>query len=392
MFQFLSTRFSKSDVIAEYAIEPAQAVSFQDACRHVAAASIGVSPEAFVRGDAPAVVSLDKGGQVALIRYPADLFEPGNADQISHSLTGHLQLPSVKRATLLDMQFPRTLVKSFPGSRFGVKGIRKLIGTNQALLEASLLQGSSYEFSMNAYEAWTGMDIVADAPSLTNLPSNRFKERVFQTHRRKKKAEQLNGGHKMYMPNVTGSETVKRADFAHTLGCEAVVLNLSGFSSLQNLREADVPVAIQLQRSVRMPHMSSHACAKLCRLAGADIVHIGSLPGPMNADASVHVHDVIDKRLIEERSLAKPWHGVKSSMGLACRVGASHIPGLVQRLGNDLVIQFTDAVSGHSHGVRKGAMACRQALDSHLHHIPLQVYGLKHSELRESLASLQPRF
>ena len=267
-----------------------------------------------------------------------------------------------------------------------------MLRKNQALLEASFLQGSSYEFSLTAYEAWTGMDIVADALSLKNLPSNRSKERVFQTHRRKKTSEQLNGEYKIYMPNVTSAEIVKRANFAHAIGCEAVVLNLSGFSSLQNLREAGIPVAIQSQQGIRMPHMSSNAAAKLCRLAGADIVHVGSLPGLMVAGAGIHVSDVIDKRLIEERSLAKPWHGIKSSMGLACGVAASHIPGLVQRLGNDLVIQFTDAVYGHAHGVRKGAMACMQALDAHLHNIPLRVYSQKHSELRESLANMQPRF
>ena len=59
------------------------------------------------------------------IAYPIELFEINNVPQILSSIAGNIfGMRAIKALKLLDVKFPRTLIESYKGPQFGIKGVR----------------------------------------------------------------------------------------------------------------------------------------------------------------------------------------------------------------------------------------------------------------------------
>ncbi len=61
------------------------------------------------------------------------------------------------------------------------------------------------------------------------------------------------------------------------------------------------------------------------------------------------------------------------------------VPALMEVAGSDIQVQAGGGVSGHPGGVRSGAVAMNQAIDSALAGMDLEEYGRDHDELRRAL-------
>ena len=93
-------------------------------------------------------VFLIKGKNVK-IAYPSKLFEKGNAPNILSSIAGNIfGMKAINSLRLEDISFPKNILNSFKGPKYGIKGIRKytLIATRtgkdkQWLLLTALGQG-----------------------------------------------------------------------------------------------------------------------------------------------------------------------------------------------------------------------------------------------------------
>ena len=61
-----------------------------------------------------------------------EIFEPGNIPQLLSIVAGNLfGLRRVQNARLLDVRLPRKYVMGFKGPKFGVDGIREIVGTTE---------------------------------------------------------------------------------------------------------------------------------------------------------------------------------------------------------------------------------------------------------------------
>src|SRR3989344_8407994 len=163
---FLNLKYKpkSSDLICLFRVEPNK-VSLKEASENVALeSSVGtwdeVSTEKEYMKKLGAKVFSIKGNHVK-IAYPSELFEKGNAPNILSSIAGNIfGMKIVKNLRLEDIKFPTGLLKSFPGPKFGIQGIRKVMKINSRPLIGTIIKPKlglkPKDHALSAYNSWVG--------------------------------------------------------------------------------------------------------------------------------------------------------------------------------------------------------------------------------------------
>lgn len=397
-FVNLSYEPSESDVVCTFRVEP-EGVSMQEAAGGVAAeSSIGTWTElttekAYVERLAARV--FDVQGNCVKIAYPVELFEGGNMPNLLSSVAGNVfGLRTLRNLRLNDIDFPRQLVRSFKGPKYGVEGIRKLLKVHSRPLVGTIIKPKlglkTVDHASVAYDAWVGgCDIVKDDENLSSQEFNSFGERVTKTLKSRDRAERETGGRKVYMANVTSEtkEMLRRAEFVISRGGEYVMVDVltCGFAALQTLRGQGFDLVIHAHRAGHAAFtrnsrhgVSMRVIAKVARVVGVDQLHVGTVVGKM-FESKKDVRENLDALKMEMGGL-KPVFPVAS--------GGLHpglVPALVDFFGNDVIIQAGGGIHGHSGGTVAGAKALRQAVDATLKGVSLAEYAETHRELAVAL-------
>ena len=131
----------------------------------------------------------------------------------------------------------------FPGPRFGIQGLRDLLGVPQAPLLCTALKPmgcSSQEFADMAYSlAKGGIDIIKDDHGLSNQVWSPFEERVQLCSAAVQRANQETGRNCLYAPclNAPSDLIFNRAWYAKECGAGAVMIlpGLSGWDVVRKL-------------------------------------------------------------------------------------------------------------------------------------------------------------
>lgn len=416
MLEYIDKRYkpdNKNDLIAEYYVEPNN-IDLEKASEHIAGeSSIGtwtdistMSPK-IAEELKPHVFSIDKKNSIIKIAYNRELFEDGSIPQILSSIAGNIYgMKALKNLRLLDMSFPKRMIKHFPGPRFGVNGIRKLMKVKKRPLTGTIVKPkvglSPAKHSQVAYNSWAGgLDIVKDDENLTDQTFNRFEDRVIRTLDMRDRAQDETGEKKMYMPNITAetAEMIKRADFVKDHGGEYVMVDIltAGFSGLQSVRRHVKQQVIHGHRAMhaaltRNPKMGMTmlSIAKLSRLAGTDQLHIGTAVGKMDgsaAEVSEIEHEIEDNFVGNKgHVLEQDWEHLKPTFAVCS--GGMHpglIPPLMKFMGKNIIIQAGGGCHGHPDGTAAGAKAIRQAVDAVMKNKNLKEYAEDHHELSKAI-------
>ncbi|MCD4740125.1 type III ribulose-bisphosphate carboxylase [archaeon] len=401
---------SKTDLVALFRVEPAFGVEMDEACGAVAAeSSVGtwtkVSTSTKKIMDKRARV-FEINGKYCKIAYPSELFEGGNMPQILSSVAGNIfGMNVVENLRLEDIHFPPKLDKTFPGPKYGIPGIRKILKVKKRPLVGTIVKpkiGLDWkEHAKIAYEAWIGgCDIVKDDENLTSQVFNPFEKRVIETLRMRDKAEKETGEKKVYMPNISAEtiEMLDRGEFVKDHGGRYIMVDIitCGWSGLQTVREANLGI-IHAHRAMhaaitrnKTHGVSMLTVAKCARMVGVDQLHIGTAVGKM--DGGVQEVEAIDREIelsfIREKGashlLAEEWGKMKPVFAVAS--GGVHpgmIPKIMKIMGNDVIIQLGGGIHGHPKGTRAGAKAARAAVESTVARFPLD--QVKVPELHEAL-------
>ncbi|MEQ8190471.1 MAG: RuBisCO large subunit C-terminal-like domain-containing protein [Candidatus Eremiobacterota bacterium] len=178
------------------------------------------------------------------------------------------------------------LLEIFKGPRFGISGLRKLLGVDKRPLLCTALKPvglSSEGLASLAYQfALGGIDIIKDDHGLTNQPFAPFEERVTACAKAVEKANRETGYKSIYVPNITApvKELYKRVAFAKEAGAGAILISpgLTGWDTMKNLADDDrflLPVinhpAFQGSFVLSESGISHYALfGQIARLAGAD--------------------------------------------------------------------------------------------------------------------------
>ena len=340
------------------------------------------------------IKKLSKETAIIEIAYPLDLWELGNMPGLLSGIAGNIfGMKEIECLKLIDVIFPLKLAKSFPGPKYGISGIRKLLKVKDRPLLGTIIKPkiglNSKDHAKIAYKAWIGgCDIVKDDENLVNQNFNKFESRLRETLKLKEKAEKETGEKKIYMINVTTetNEMLRRARLVEDYGNEYLMVDIivTGWAALQTLRNQDFNLVMHAHRAGhaaldRKDHgVAMNVIAKLARLVGLDQLHVGTVVGKMfeqKEDVKANI-----KALTEKFYNIKPTLPV-SSGGLH----PGHVPALYKIFGKDVVIQMGGGIHGHPLGTEAGARAARQAVEATVKGISLKEYAKTHKELAKAL-------
>ena len=189
------------------------------------------------------------------------------------------------------LELPESLLKTFKGPRFGIKGLRDLIGVPgrpllcTALkpmgLSVKILADLAYRFALG------GVDLIKDDHGLADQPFAPFYDRVEQCAAAVAKANRETGGKCLYFPNVSAAadQIFAKAIFAKEKGAGGLMAapGLVGLDTMRCLAEDDrigLPI---------ISHPSFQGSFVTCRDSGVSHhVIFGQLPRLAGADASIY--------------------------------------------------------------------------------------------------------
>ncbi len=409
---------TKNDLIAMYYVEKApQCKDLEHASMEIAKeSSIGTWTDiATLSADIaerlrPSTFYIDNENQIIKIAYTKDLFEADNISQILSAIAGNIYgMKVLNNLRLLDISFPKDILETYRGPKYGIEGIRKLTKVQKRPLLGTIVKPkvglNEIEHAKVCGQAWKGgLDIVKDDENLTSMSFNKFEKRITETLKVRDRIENETGEKKIYMPNITAKLSVmkERADYVIENGGEYIMLDIItiGFSALQEIRDYldDKNVVIHAHRAMhaaltrnKKHGMSMLALAKLMRLIGMDQLHTGTVVGKMEGPKQEvrEINKVITEPKIkgnDKTMLDQEWGNIKPILPVASGgLSPLHVPELIEILGKDVVFQFGGGCHGHPDGTEAGAKAIRQAVDAVLDGIALKDYAASHLELKKAI-------
>ncbi len=340
---------------------------------------------------------------VIKIAFPVDLFdyETGGLPNLLSIVAGNLfGISTLNNIRLLHLRFPREYVEAFKGPKFGVEGVRRLVGTAESgrphmgTIIKPKVGLNPEETARVAYEAASGgVDFIKDDETLTNQKFCPLEDRVSKVAEALDRVKEETGRTVLYSPDIT-AETYRipeLADRALENGAPALMVDVvtAGYSAVRLLAEdpsVKVPLHVHRCMHAAMTRNPKHGIsmmviAELVRLAGGDQLHTGTAAGKMGGKEKKN-------REINEINgfLRGRFYGLKTVFPVAS--GGIH-PGIVplniETLGKDIVIQAGGGIHGHPSGTRAGATAMRQAVDAAMKGVPVQHYAEDHEELKIAL-------
>ncbi len=367
---------------------------------------------------------IDVRGNFVLVAFPIELFEPGNIPQLFSVVAGNLfGLKAIKNVKLLDIRLPKKYIGSFKGPRFGLNGIRKIVGTTKkrrphvgTIIKPKVGLTPKNTAKIGYEVGLGGIDHIKDDETLTNQGKIcPVEDRLVYMMEALDKVKSETGKQVLYTVNVTHNTTkmIERAEKLIEVGANAVMMDVitSGFSALKELRE-NIRVPIHVHRCMHaaftrnpLHGISMNVLSKLVRLAGGDQFHIGTAVGKMHGElaevkASQAVTESkktkgikynkipkITKYLTQkQRIFEQNFYNIKPVLAISS--GGLHpglVPEIIKNFGVDVGIQFGGGIHGHPLGSRAGTIAARQAVDACMKKISLNNYAKKHKELKIAL-------
>jgi len=297
---------------------------------------------------------------------------------------------------LLDLHLPESFVGAFKGPKFGMDGIRELVGATGRPLLITMLKpalGLTPKESAEVFyqAAIGGSDAVKDDELLVSHPWSHFLDRVREHERAAQQAFDETGHRTLYFVNITDrpDRLIANAYRAIETGASALMVDFLtvGTSALAMLAD-DPAIAVPIMGHLAFggamyaapwSGVSSHlVLGKLPRLAGVDVVVYPSPYGTLQYTRSKHL------RLAG--AMTDAFFGIRPALptpggGLHARM----VPRLVDDLGIDHAFGAGGAIHGHPMGPAAGARAIRQAMDAAVVGQALTDAAASHPELAAAL-------
>ncbi|WP_442601049.1 2,3-diketo-5-methylthiopentyl-1-phosphate enolase [Paenibacillus sp. KN14-4R] len=320
---------------------------------------------------------------------------------------------------LIDLKFSPSFLSAFPGPKFGMQGVRHLLGVHDRPLLMSIFKsviGHDLSTLREQFylQALGGVDLIKDDEILFENPLTPLEKRVEICLEAARQASEVTGQKLLYAANLTGptSRLAQQAKKAITAGANALLFNVLayGYDALHELAtdpEVSVPIMAHPSMAGAMypaPHYgigASVLLGKLMRLAGADIVLFpspyGSVVMPREDNMAIQ-HALLTNTPSDyvfegfAQSQTGDYVNTASSLSLASAFpvpSAGISPGLVPLIlrdfGHDVIVNAGGGIHGHPMGTAAGGQAFRQAIDATLQNRTLQEAAKDHKELQAAI-------
>ncbi len=260
------------------------------------------------------------------------------ASQLMNMLFGNCSLqPEVK---LIDVAFPASYEKAFPGPRFGIEGIRTITGVQDRPLTCAALKplGSSAEYLAHLARtfALAGIDVIKDDHGIANQSYAPFAKRVPAVQKAIAEANRETGGRTVYAPTFSGGGHALAEQTRIAREC-AVKIGLAAPMLI------GLPAFVELQVDFDVPVMAHPAFAGTGRIAPS--VLLGKLFRLFGADATIFPNHGGRFSYSRETCLAiakaarEPWHEVRPTLPVpAGGMTVDRIGEMIESYGIDTML------------------------------------------------------
>jgi len=330
---------------------------------------------------------------VIQVEYPCGNIN-GQFPELLTTLYGNISM--IGKLKLLDVFFPPSFLKCFKGPKFGVEGVRKLLGVEGRPLLCAMYKpcvGALPDaLGRMAYElALGGVDIIKDDELLADPEFCPVSARIEVTEKALERARKETGRRALYMLNVTDRPDVmfRKALEAVKAGVSGLMVNMYsvGYACAQALAEdpaITVPVmahpsfAGTFFEAPEYGMTSNLVLGKFARMSGVDMIIYPSPYGkvPLLRDRAVRI----------AQELTSPMAHLKRVLpGPAAGMQPGTVAVSMRDFGTDLIMGAGGGIHGHPGGAIAGGKAFHQAIDAALKGIPAGEAAKEHEELRQAL-------
>ncbi len=285
----------------------------------------------------------------------------GVSQVLCQIMGGQLDIDSITKCQVLDIEFPETAKKTFLGPKFGIEGFRNFTKTYDKPFLGGIVKPKvcmNEDILLDLVKALVegGVNFIKEDEIMSDPSCCPLERRV------PKLAKYIQDKNVVYCfcINSDPHNILDRVKFVHQEGGNGVHVNFwSGFGVYNSIRKLDLPLFLHFQKSGdKILTGRNHAfnidwrvICKLTGMMGVDTAHAGMVLGYSNDPEEV-MNDVI-----------KEFHSHGTIPALSCGMH----PGLVEKIrsiyGNDLMLSCGGSIHGHSLGTKAGAKAMRQAID-----------------------------
>lgn len=339
---------------------------------------------------------IDKGKGIAKCAFPLVNFledeDPYTAFWLFATGGPAFEFRDIEWVKILDFQFPPKMLSLFPGPKFGLQGVKELLGLGKEDLLLGMFVKPCAGLTVEEVAercgeaAIAGVDIVSDDEKMANPAYCPLEEKIRAVKEAIKKAERK----VLYCTHITTSpdKIKERAYRALEAGADALMIHIlaSGFHSLAILaRDPNINVPIYVEsggRSIydRLPNwgLSSAAFAKLVRLLGGDALQTGVVGGYLRPD--------VETAKEMTKVMREPINGIKDCIpAIAGGLKPSNLIDNLSVFGMDVLAIAGVGILSHPLGTKAGVKAMRQAAEAFRLGIPLEEYAKEKEELRLAL-------
>jgi ribulose-bisphosphate carboxylase large chain len=346
------------------------------------------------------IIPTSENSGIIQLAVNAENYDPelGGLENLLSDVAGNIyDMRILNNIKLLDLVFPKYWTKPFPGPKFGVEGLRKLLNLEK---ERRPLIGNitkpnlgldAKTYAQQAYEvALGGIDFVKDDEALVDPKYCRLIDRITAVMEALDKAKEETGKKVFYAVNITArpnkmleiADKVIDAGANHLMVCLAYV----GYGGLRALAEdPSINVPIHVHRCghgayTRNPKhgISTSLMSKLARMCGADELHTGSIAGKF-------IYDPLDVRQNVTAMTGKLYDFKQTLPVSSAGNHPGNIKANIEVMGTDILFLAGGGILGHPDGPTAGARAMMKAVEAAIKNIPIEEAVKESQELKKAI-------
>ncbi|MFC5471522.1 ribulose-bisphosphate carboxylase large subunit family protein [Cohnella suwonensis] len=311
------------------------------------------------------------------------------------TVAGNLfELRELSGLRLIDLELPPSFSSKYKGPKFGTAGTRDLVGVHGRPIIGTIIK-PSIGLTIDELRplvrtlALSGLDFIKDDELNANPLFVPFEQKVKAVMEEIERAADATGKKVMYAFNITGDidELRRNHDWVKQSGgtCVMVSINSIGFSGLAELnRYSELPIHGHRNGFgywTRYPAlgMAFAPYQKLCRLAGADHLHVNALNGKFYESNESVIRSV--------QALQAPLLGGYDAMPVLSSGQSAATAAETFRLLRtcDLMNIAGGGIMAHPDGVEAGVASMLEAWEAAVQGIPVDEYARSRPALRRAL-------
>ena len=328
------------------------------------------------------------------LEFPFHNFGPSIPNLLAAVAGNLFELQELSGIRLIDLELPEAFAAAYPGPKFGMEGTRRLTGVRGRPVIGTIVKPSIgltiEELRPVVRElAMAGLDFIKDDELCANPTFAPFEERVKAVMEEIERGADRTGRKAMYAFNITGDidELRRNHDTVLAAGgtCVMVSLQSIGLAGLAYLnRYSQLPIHGHRNgwgMMTRCPSLGMEFAVyqKLCRLAGADHLHVNGFDSKF--------YESNESVLKSIRAVRQPLFGgyeavpvLSSGQSAATAEDTYKLTGTV-----DLLNVAGGGIMAHPGGPASGVVSMRQAWEAAVAGIDASQYAKTRPELRQAL-------